>query len=100
MLYGFYGDVDSYVGYSYQFLIMSLKLSTFNCRGIQDNFKRKQIFHYLRTIGSEIIFLQETHCSEKDEQFWKTQWGENAWFSNPTSNSEPVARRTRKMCSH
>ena len=70
---------------------MSLKLSTFNSRGIQDNFKRKKIFHYLRTIGSEIIFLQETHCSEKDEQFWKTQWGEHAWFSNHTSNSRGVA---------
>ena len=42
----------------------SFKLSTFNCRGLQDNFKRKKGFNYLRNIGSDIIFLQETHCSE------------------------------------
>ena len=42
---------------------MALTLSTFNCRGIQDTFKRKKIFHYLRSVKSDIIFLQETHSS-------------------------------------
>jgi exonuclease III len=75
---------------------MPLKLSTFNCRGLQDQFKRKKIFNYLRQIESDIIFLQETHCSNKDENFWKTQWGEHAWFSNFTSNSRGVAIFIRK----
>ena len=69
----------------------SFKLSTFNCRGLQDNFKRKKVFNYLRNIGSDIIFLQETHCSDNDEKFWKNQWGEHAWFSNYSSNSKGVA---------
>ena len=84
------GMFNNYVGFNYLFL-MSLKLSTFNCSGIQDNLKRTKISHYLRSIGSDIIFLQETHCSDKDEQFWKTQWGEHGWFSNHTSNSRGVA---------
>ena len=57
---------------------MNVRLATFNCRGIQDHVKRRKIFHYLRSINSDIIFLQETHSSKSDEQFWKQQWGEKA----------------------
>ena len=70
---------------------MDFKLSTFNCRGIQDNTKRRKIFHYLRTIHSDIIFLQETHCSKSDECFWSQQWGEKIWFANYNSQSRGVA---------
>ncbi len=70
---------------------MVLTLSTFNCRGIQDSFKRKKIFHHLRSIGSDIIFLQETHSTSPDEPFWKSQWGAHAWFNSFASNSRGVA---------
>ena len=70
---------------------MNLKLITFNCRGIQDYVKRRKLFHYLRFIESDIIFLQETHSSKTDELSWKQQWGEKAWFSSHTSNSRGVA---------
>ena len=48
---------------------MLLKLSTFNCRGLQDYVKRRKIFHYLRNTESDIIFLQETHSDKEDECF-------------------------------
>ena len=70
---------------------MNLKLITFNCRGIQDYVKRRKLFHYLRFIESDIIFLQETHSSKTDELSWKQQWGEKAWFYSHTSNSRGVA---------
>ena len=66
---------------------MPLKLATFNCRGMQDPIKRRKIFHYMRSIDCDIIFLQETHSSVDDEKFWKNQWGELAWFSSHSSNS-------------
>ena len=69
------------------FYLMVLTLSTFNCRGIQDPYKRKKIFHYLRSIGSDIVFLQETHSSVAEETYWKTQWGAHAWFNSYASNS-------------
>ena len=70
---------------------MSLKLSTFNCRGMQDFVKRRKIFHYMRSIDSDIILLQETHSSINDEKFWKNQWGEHAWFCSHSSNSRGAA---------
>ena len=70
---------------------MALTPSTFNCTGIQDTFKRKKIFHYLRSVKSDIIFLQETHSFINVESLWKSQWGANAWFSSYASNSRGVA---------
>ena len=70
---------------------MDMKLCSFNCRGMQDHVKRRKIFHYFRNLDSDIIFLQETHSDKNDELFWKSQWGESAWFSSFTSNSRGVA---------
>jgi len=69
---------------------MVLKFSTFNCRGLQDSFKRKQIFSFFHKKKDDIIFLQETHCSETDEKFWASQWGGHSWFASFASNSRGV----------
>ena len=45
----------------------------------------------MRSIDSDIIFLQETHSFVDDEKFWKNQWGEQIWFSSYSSNSRGVA---------
>jgi exonuclease III len=69
---------------------MAIKFSTFNCRGLQDNFKRKKIFSYFHKRNDDIIFLQETHSSLKDEKWWSTQWGGHSWFCSFASNSKGV----------
>ena len=61
--------------------------------------QKKKNVHYLRSINSDIIFLQETHSSKSDEQFWKQQWGEKAWFSSHASNSRGVAILIRNRVS-
>ena len=50
----------------------------------------ENFFHSLRSIDSDIIFLQETHSSLNDEKFWKNQFGKFAWFACHTSNSRGV----------
>lgn len=79
--------------------IMDMKFLTFNCRGLQDFVKRRKIFHYLRSLESDIIFLQETHSSKSDEVTWKQQWGERIWFSSHNSNSRGVAILIRNSVS-
>ena len=36
---------------------------------MQDPVKRRKIFYYMRSIDSDIVFLQETHSSLDDEIF-------------------------------
>lgn len=78
---------------------MSIKLHSFNCRGMQDYFKRRKIFHYLRSLGSDIIFLQETHSDSNDEKLWNSQWGETSFFASFNSNSRGVAIFVRNSIS-
>ena len=61
---------------------MVLSFSTFNCRALQDSFKRKIMFSYLHKKTDDIIFLQETHSSAADEKFWASRWGCHSWLSS------------------
>ena len=81
------------------FLKMVLKLMTFNCRGLQDYVKRRKVFHYMRDCNCDIVMLQETHSSVNDDTFWKSQWGEHAWFASYASNSRGVAILVRNSVS-
>ena len=45
----------------------------------------------MRNIESDIILLQETHCDNNYEKFWKSQWGEQCWLASFSSNSRGVA---------
>ena len=45
----------------------------------------------MRSLESDILFLQETHSDINDEKLWKSQWGEVAFFASFTSNSRGVA---------
>ena len=44
-----------------------LNINSFNCRGLGDQKKRLDIFHWLKSSHYGITFLQETHCTAKDE---------------------------------
>ena len=70
---------------------MALKISTFNCRGLQDNFKRKTVFRFLHQRKDDIILLQETHSVHENLKTWKTEWGGQLLMNSGTSNSRGVA---------
>ena len=54
----------------------SLTCITYNVRGLRDDRKRGGIFSWLKAQKSDIIFLQETHCEEKDIKKWSQEWGQ------------------------
>ena len=63
-----------------------------NTAGIGDSIERRKIFNYAKKHASSagIVFLQETHCSEKYEGIWVNQWScgrEAVIFSHGSSNA-------------
>ena len=68
-----------------------LTVNTFNCRGIRCERKRSVVFNWLKHSNSGIIFLQETHSVNTDEDQWKKEWSGEIFFSHGTSNSKGVA---------
>ena len=65
-----------------------LTINVKGCRGVEKRFK---LIEYLKTIPSDIIFLQEMHSLEQDETFWKRAWRGKLFFSHLLSNSCGVA---------
>lgn len=71
--------------------MVKLKLTTYNVKGLRNEKKRRKIFNHLHKHKFNIALLQETHSIEKDEAFWRAEWGGGAWFSHGTSSSKGVA---------
>ena len=74
---------------------MELQVATYNVRGIRDNVKGKEIFHYLQKQPHDIILLQETHSSKSIEKIWRAQWGGKFIFCHGNSNARVVAILTK-----
>ena len=69
---------------------MSVKVCTFNVKGIGDKNKRQQLFHWLKSNNYSICLLQELHCEEISYDLWKREWGNDMFLSGNTSNSAGV----------
>lgn len=52
---------------------------------------------FLRKTNANIIFLQETHSCDSENKFWKSQWGDQAYFCHATHNSAGVALLFNKL---
>ena len=68
-----------------------ITLNSFNCRGIRNSQKRKNIFNWLKNQHFGLTMLQETHSDESDESLWENEWGGKMYFSHGTSNIRGVA---------
>ena len=68
----------------------SLKICSFNVRGIKERNKRRDIFNWLRKKKYDICLLQESHCTKEQEKTWQNEWGYRAYYSSHTSNSRGV----------
>uniref|UniRef100_A0A3P9LQN6 exodeoxyribonuclease III n=1 Tax=Oryzias latipes TaxID=8090 RepID=A0A3P9LQN6_ORYLA len=66
---------------------MVLSLLSLNVRGFKNVTKRKAIFLYCKAqVNVNCFFFQETHSSEEDLDFWKSQWG-NIYLSHGSPRS-------------
>lgn len=75
----------------------SLSIVSLNTRGLRDLTKRKALFLYCRKMNVDLILLQETHSCENDVRFWKSQWGDRAYFSHGSNHSAGVITLINKF---
>ena len=67
------------------------RICTFNCNGLNDYKKRKDVFDFLREQKASIYFLQETHWKLQCENFIRSCWGYDCYVSGKESNKNGVA---------
>lgn len=63
---------------------------SYNCNGLADNKKRKNIFCWLKDKPQDFFCLQETHSTSLDEEQWKKEWDGPAFFSHGDRKSRGV----------
>ena len=66
-------------------------ITSLNCQGLGDRIKRKDVLNYLKQKQFSIYFLQDTHFIAKEEQYIRSQWGYECYFSSFSSQSRGVA---------
>lgn len=53
---------------------LKIKITSWNCRGLQKLKKVKQVMNRIKTLQSNIVFLQETHMKCEDELKVRRRW--------------------------
>jgi exonuclease III len=71
--------------------LKSIRITSFNVRGLKNKIKRDRVLHYMKNKYPGILFLQETYTTEGDESSWKKQWDGDIFMSHGTNHSKGVA---------
>ena len=61
-----------------------------NIRGLRQQFKRRDIFVYIKNLKSDIICLQETHLVQKDLTMLSKEWNLDYYIAGSSTNSRGV----------
>ena len=69
----------------------AIKVLSANCQGLRDIAKRTDVLNYLRSMGGNILCLQETHWSESDIGSLKNIWKGDCFINGSKTNSRGVA---------
>ena len=63
-------------------IMATLKILSLDVRGLVDQTKQCNLFHYLHKCQTDIILWQETHSTPADESLWSTEWREKIHFGH------------------
>ena len=74
----------------------NLKIFSYNCRGLNDSMKRRDVFNLFQTKKYDILCLQETHFIKNIEKKIHSEWNGLCYFSHCRSNAKGVAILFRK----
>lgn len=74
----------------------SVSLVSWNVRGLGHPVKRGKVFAHLKSLKSDIIFLQETHVKATQQRKLRANWISQVYHSPFTSKARGVAILFRK----
>lgn len=64
---------------------------SFNLNGCRQSFKRAQLVEFLEQKQAGVVFLQETHSDQENEEAWRAEWKGLCVMSHGASTSAGVA---------
>lgn len=73
-----------------------LTFTSWNCRGLGKALKRGKVFSHLKSLSSDLIFLQETHIHPTEQRRLRALWISQVYQSTFSSKARGVAILIRK----
>ena len=64
----------------------SLRVASVNVHGLKNNSKRLALFHKLKSIRYDVIYLQETHMTLQEESLYTSEWSGSSFWNSYKSN--------------
>ena len=58
-----------------------------NCRGLSQQEKRRDVLHFIRNTNSNVVFLQDTHISDRTRPFFNNLWKGTCYHACASSRS-------------
>ena len=77
--------------------MMELKICSFNCRGLGNYSKRRDVFDFLRKSDFNIYMLQDVHCDRKKVNVFRNAWGADILIAPFKNNARGVAILTKRV---
>ena len=78
----------------------NIKIASVNVRGLGGQEKRRDVMHHLRNMNFDIIFLQDTHLTERKVQFLNSLWRGRTYHSCFTNISRGTSILIDKGLQH
>ena len=74
-----------------------ITFASFNCRGLGNFRKRKDVLAFLRSQDLNIILLQDIHCTKIGIPYFRNGWGSDIIVAPFTNNARGVAILTKNV---
>ena len=71
--------------------LKTLKVNSFNSRGLRNNLKRQSVFEWIKKSHNGITLIQESHSAFGDDSKWQKEWEGKIIFSHGEHNARGVA---------
>lgn len=69
-----------------------------NCRGLADTKKRRDVMHFIRSKRFSIVFLQDTHLTDKSTVYFENLWHGKSYHSCYSSRSRGTSILINNNC--
>lgn len=73
-----------------------ITFTTWNCRGMGRALKQGKVFSHLKSLSSDIVFLQETHIQPSEQRRLRSAWVSQVYQSTFSSKARGVAILVRR----
>ena len=75
-----------------------LTIMSMNCRGLADTKKRRDVMHFIRSKRFSIVFLQDTHLTDKSTVYFENLWHGKSYHSCYSSRSRGTSILINNNC--